>query len=52
MDEYLLESIINPDVYFVPGDSLESHYMSAEHFDEILNIPEVADLIAWLYSLE
>lgn len=52
VQEYVVESIVDPLVYLVPGDWKEENLMDTRHFDETLSAQNVADLIAWLYTIE
>jgi nitric oxide reductase subunit C len=48
-EEYLIESILLPEVYVVEGSWL--HPMD-DFFDERLTLQDLADLLAWLHTFE
>lgn len=50
--EYLIEALVVPDIYIVPGDWDEHDYMSVDRFDTKLTVQNVADLIAWMNTIE
>jgi len=50
--EYLIESIVIPDIYIAPGEWVEHDYMGVDKFDEKLTTQNVADLIAWMTTIE
>ena len=55
VQEYLIESIVDPLAYLVPGDWAEEDLMihgEFGNFDKSLTAQNVADLIAWMYTLE
>jgi len=52
VQEYLIESLVVPDIYIVPGDWDEHDYMSVDRFDLKLSVQDAADLIAWLYTID
>lgn len=47
-EEYLIESILLPEVYLVDGGSRD-HQMGT-YYDNRLNAQELADILAWLYN--
>ena len=56
VQEYLIESIVDPLVYIAPGDWLVEDLMGGGgkfgDFDQALTAQNVADLIAWMYTIE
>ena len=50
--EYLIEALVVPDIYIAPGDWDVHDYMGVDRFDKKLSVQDVADLIAWMYTIE
>jgi hypothetical protein len=54
--EYLIESIVNPLVYLAPGEWNTEDLMGGGgkfgNFDLAFTPQDVADLIAWMYTIE
>ena len=56
IQEYLIESIVDPLVYIAPGDWLVEDLMGGGgkfgDFDQAFTAQNVSDLIAWMYTIE
>jgi len=56
VQEYLVESIVDPLIYFAPGDWQVDDLMYGGgkfgNFDQAFTAQDVADLIAWMYTIE
>jgi len=51
-EEYLIESILLPEVYLVEGYPTREQYAMDNDLGERLTAQDVADILAWLFTLE
>jgi hypothetical protein len=56
VQEYLFESIVDPMIYLAPGEWDMENLMGGGgkfgDFDQSLTVQDIADLIAWMYTIE